>query len=372
MAGADLFQIQNYNLYLDSDGQQIPVVSHVNLSIREGEIVGLIGESGSGKTVLWKSILGLLDGQKWQPEGSVMLRGTGFDWKDRKAISLLRGKDISVILQDPISAFDQVFTIEHHFWETARAHTDWTRPETREKAITLLHRMYIREPEKVLAMYPFQCSGGMLQRVMIAIALLLEPSLLIADEPTTAVDVTVQRQIISMLQELNREKHTSILYISHDLKIVEKLVNRVFVMYAGNLIESFPVSHLNEAQVFHPYTKQLLKSRPSFSKEKLFAIARALAAKSEVILLDEPLSSLDVSVQAQILNLLKDLQKEYALTYILVSHDLEVVYNLSDHIAVMYAGNIVEEITDMVRFFELRHPYTKLLLNDDRCQMPTL
>lgn len=273
VTGADSFQINNYNLYLNFNNQRIPVVSNANLSIRKGEIVGLIGESGSGKTVLWKSILGLLDERKWQPEGSVTLYGNRFDWEDRQAIAKLRGKDVSVILQDPISAFDQVFTIEHHFWETAQAHTDWTREETRNKAIILLSRMYIREPEKVLDMYPFQCSGGMLQRIMIAIALLLDPALLIADEPTTAVDVTVQRQIISMLQELNREKHTSILYISHDLKIVENLVDRIFVMYAGSLVESFPVSHLTEAQVLHPYTKQLLKSCPSFSKEKLFAMS---------------------------------------------------------------------------------------------------
>lgn len=269
MNESDLLRIRDYRLFLKTETQTVPVISRGDLHIRPGEIVGLIGESGCGKTVLWKSIFGLLEPEKWVREGEAAFRGETLKADDAARLLQLRGKDAAVILQDPMSAFDQVFTIEHHFLETARAHTGWTRQATRERAVALLRQLYLREPEKVLAMYPFQCSGGMLQRVMIAIAILMDPAILIADEPTTAVDVTVQRQVIAMLRRLNQEQHTGILYISHDLRIVEDLAQRIYVMYAGALVESFPAQVLREGGAAHPYTRRLLASRPSFTKEKL-------------------------------------------------------------------------------------------------------
>ncbi len=264
-----LLRIDNYDLSLRMNGENIRVISSADLFVSEGEIVGLIGESGCGKSMLWKSLLGLADPQKWICSGELRLMGNPMDLSDRAALTEARGNQVSVILQDPMNAFDQLFTIERHFIETARAHVQWSKGEILKKATSLMRRLYIREPEKVLKMYPFQCSGGMLQRIMIALALMLDPPLLIADEPTTSVDVTVQREIVAMLKEVNRDRNTGILYISHDLKIIEDLADRVYVMYAGYLVESFPVSALQERKVFHPYTVKLLQSRPSYTKAYL-------------------------------------------------------------------------------------------------------
>ena len=266
---SELLRLQGYGLTLQEKNRQIPVISAADLSVNNGEVVALIGESGSGKSMLWKSVLGLTDPAQFLSSGKIYLAGKQVDPRDNKSLPAMRGKDVAVILQDPMNAFDQVFTVGHHFLETARAHTNWTKKEVLEKAAALLRRLYIRDPEHVLQMYPFQCSGGMLQRIMIAMALMMDAPLLIADEPTTAVDVTVQREIVSLLREVNRERNTGILYISHDLKTVEELADRVYVMYAGYLVEELSVENLKSGRARHPYTQKLLLSRPSFSKEEL-------------------------------------------------------------------------------------------------------
>ena len=268
----DILTLQNYSLELKRDGNKYSVIRSADMHIGAGEIVGLIGESGSGKSMLWKSVLGLADPKRWEISGDVTLNGKSIRALDKSRMTDLRGKDAAVIMQDPMNAFDQVFTIEHHFVETAKIHKGWNKEETRAKATELLRRMNIREPEKVLKMYPFQCSGGMLQRIMIALAVMLDTPLIIADEPTTSVDVTVQREIVSMLREINREHGTSILYISHDLKIIENIADRIYVMYAGYLVESFPAGVLREGKVKHPYTIKLLQSRPSYTRDYLPAM----------------------------------------------------------------------------------------------------
>ena len=266
---SDILTVKNYSLKLKRDKRTYSVIQSASMHIGKGEIVGLIGESGSGKSMLWKSMLGLADPARWSCSGDIELNGKRISDPGAGDTAEMRGKDAAVILQDPMNAFDQVFTIQHHFLETAKVHKDWSDGETRAKAIELLRRMNIREPEKVLRMYPFQCSGGMLQRIMIAMAVMLDTPLIIADEPTTSVDVTVQREIVSILKEINREKGTSILHISHDLKIIESIADRIYVMYAGYLVESFPAGRLQEGRVHHPYTKKLLQSRPSYTRADL-------------------------------------------------------------------------------------------------------
>ncbi len=264
-----MLHIRNYNLSLMLNDHELPVLISIDMDIAEGEIVGLIGESGSGKSVFWKSILGLMAQKKWHGNGNVILNQKDLLHSSPSDLAGCRGTDVAVILQDPMNAFDQLFTIEQHFIETARAHTSWSRSQIVEKAVALLRRLYIREPEKVIKMYPFQCSGGMLQRVMIAIAMMMETPLIIADEPTTAVDITVQREIISMLKEINKENHTSILFISHDLKIIESLADRVYVMYAGSIVENFPSKVLASGNALHPYSQKLLQARPSYTRDYL-------------------------------------------------------------------------------------------------------
>lgn len=254
---SDLLKISKYGLSLKCGDSRYKVLSDIEMSVKEGQIIGLIGESGSGKSVLWKSVMGLLDEKNWEIS------------KDAKVHVRQRP---SVILQDPMNAFDQVFTIKYHFLETSKAASKQEKKEVLNRAKFLMEQLYIRDPEKVLDMYPFQCSGGMLQRIMIAIALMDDCKMLVADEPTTSVDVTVQREIVALLKEINEKKHTGILYISHDLEIMENIADRIYVMYAGYLVEEFPASKLKSQEVLHPYTVQLLKSRPTFSKEPLYTM----------------------------------------------------------------------------------------------------
>jgi len=266
----NVFEMQDFTVTLEGGyGERLRVVSDVSLSIAEGKITGLIGESGSGKTVLWQTALGLRDPKHWSCAGGVWLAGRALDPGKPEAILRQRGESVSVILQDPMSAFDDLFTIEQHFWETARAHTNWSREETGYRAHALLERLYINDPAAVLASYPFQCSGGMLQRVMIAIALMFSSPLIIADEPTTSVDITVSREILAMLRELNKVNGTSILFISHDLKAVEHLADEICVMYGGYIVEQFPRGELSNGGAKHPYTRKLIAARPVFSKERL-------------------------------------------------------------------------------------------------------
>ena len=277
----DILQLNGYDLTLKANDREYKVISGADLEIQKGEIVGLIGESGCGKSMLWKSMLGLADPNRWIVSGEAVLNGVKLDIKDKDSMSEIRGNQAAVILQDPMSSFDQVFTIEYHFIETAKAHKQWSDKEIHDKAVALLKRLFIREPEKVLKMYPFQCSGGMLQRIMIAIAMMMDAPLIIADEPTTAVDVTIQREITAMLKEVNRERGTSILFISHDLKIIEDIADRIYVMYAGSMVESFPAEKLRTAQVCHPYTVKLLQARPSFTRDYLPTLEGNLPTLSE-------------------------------------------------------------------------------------------
>ena len=237
-------------------------VNGVSFSVRRGEIMGLVGESGSGKTVTGFSILGLVD-----PPGRIVGGTVMFDGRDLLACSeeemrRIRGRRIAMIFQDPMMTLNPVLRIETQMCEAIVAHHGVSKAEARQRARDALGLVGIPSPDERLAAYPHQFSGGMRQRVAIAIALLNEPDLIVADEPTTALDVTIQGQILYEIRKLCRERQTSLIWITHDLSVVTELADTVAVMYAGKIIESGPIDEMINAPR-HPYTIGLLDSTPA-------------------------------------------------------------------------------------------------------------
>lgn len=250
------------DLHVKFPGRDREAVAGVSLSIGEGEIVGLVGESGSGKTVTAMSVAGLLPRKQCAYSGEILLDGAELLHADRKDLRKIQGKDIGVVFQEPQSALDPLMKIGPQVEEVLRVHTDLNRAERRRAALEALAAVELPEAEAVYGKYPHQLSGGMLQRAMIAAAVIAKPKLLLLDEPTTALDVTIQAQILELLKKLNRESGVSMLFISHNLNVVRKLCGRVAVMQRGVLVEE------GEAQeVFHhpkhPYTQRLIAAIPT-------------------------------------------------------------------------------------------------------------
>jgi len=243
------------------------VVDDVSLEIRAGEIVCLVGESGSGKTVTSLSIMRLTDYERAViSEGELLFDGRNLAHVSRKEIEALRGKRIGMIFQQPMNALDPLFSIGSQIIDAIMAHRRTSRSEARRIALDLLTKVGITEPELRLKQYPFELSGGMLQRVMIAIALSCEPDLLIADEPTTALDVTIQMQILQLIRELSRQLGMSVLLITHDLGVAVQLADRIAVMYAGKIVEQGETRKLL-TQPEHPYTQGLIRSVESYQRQ---------------------------------------------------------------------------------------------------------
>lgn len=501
------------------------VVSHISFDIHEQETLALVGESGSGKSVTALSILRLLrNEQVIYPTGDILFEGNSLLHASEKSLRKVRGNQISMIFQEPMVSLNPLHTVEKQLYEVLSLHRGMRRNEARSEILQYLDRVGIKEPKNKLSAYPHQLSGGERQRVMIAMAILTHPKLLIADEPTTALDVSVQAQIIQLLKELKTELNMSMLFISHNLSIVKKLADKVAVMQQGQIIE-----YNNKQRIFlrpqHPYTQTLLNSEPSgepivlpetpgillsvnhlnvevttqkrlFSSKKkkivdnvgfvihqgetvglvgesgsgksttamailrliksdgdiLFdghhidhltakkllpfrsriqvvfqdpfsslnprfnveqiisegllthkklsksereqavidimlevgldpkmrfryptefsggqrqriAIARALILRPELLILDEPTSSLDHTIQQQIIHLLKSLQQKYQLSYLFISHDLSVIYTMCHHVVVMKEGKIVEQGLCEKVFSEPENEYTKTLLS---------
>ena len=237
-------------------------VGGISLTIGNGEIVGLVGESGSGKTVTAMSIAGLLPRKQCSYSGDILLNGQDLLHAQRSELRKLHGREIGVVFQEPISAMDPLMKVGEQVSEVLRIHTDLNASERRKKALKALTEVELQDPEAVYDSYPHELSGGMLQRAMIAAAIVIEPSLLLLDEPTTALDVTIQAQILELLKKLNREYEVSMLFISHNLKVVRKLCTRVAVMQRGLLVETGETD-----QVFyhpqHPYTRHLIEAIPT-------------------------------------------------------------------------------------------------------------
>lgn len=501
------------------------VVSHISFDIHEQETLALVGESGSGKSVTALSILRLLrNEQVIYPTGDILFEGNSLLHASEKSLRKVRGNQISMIFQEPMVSLNPLHTVEKQLYEVLSLHRGMRRNEARSEILQYLDRVGIKEPKNKLSSYPHQLSGGERQRVMIAMAILTHPKLLIADEPTTALDVSVQAQIIQLLKELKTELNMSMLFISHNLSIVKKLADKVAVMQQGQIVE-----YNNKQRIFlrpqHPYTQTLLNSEPSgepivlpetpgillsvnhlnvevttqkrlFSSKKkkivdnvgfvihqgetvglvgesgsgksttamailrliksdgdiLFdghhidhltakkllsfrsriqvvfqdpfsslnprfnveqiisegllthkklsksereqavidimlevgldpamrfryptefsggqrqriAIARALILRPELLILDEPTSSLDHTIQQQIIHLLKSLQQKYQLSYLFISHDLSVLYTMCHHVVVMKEGKIVEQGLCEKVFSEPENEYTKTLLS---------
>ncbi|QPQ31513.1 ABC transporter ATP-binding protein [Lysinibacillus sp. JNUCC 51] len=249
------------------NGKQAKVVDDVSFTIRKGETVALVGESGSGKSITSLSIMRLLPIPPGEiTAGTIKLNGKNLlDYKN-KEMSTIRGNEISMIFQEPMTSLDPVFTIGNQMMEGIRRHQRIPKKEAWEKSLQLLKEVGIANAEKVIAEYPHQLSGGMRQRVMIAIAMSNNPQLLIADEPTTALDVTVQAQILKLMMKMKEEHHSAILFITHDMSVVAETADRVMVMYAGQIVEEAPVRELFRNPK-HPYTTALLKTMPNLDTD---------------------------------------------------------------------------------------------------------
>ncbi|MCR5108985.1 MAG: ABC transporter ATP-binding protein [Lachnospiraceae bacterium] len=496
------------------------VVYDFDLHMEEGEIVGLVGESGSGKTMSALSVAGLLSRKNMKKRGTIVFNGVDILNCKRSELRKLQGNDIAMVFQEPMTSLDPLKKIGYQIEESLVIHMDLDKEERRKRVIEALKDVELDNAEFIMEQYPHELSGGMRQRVMIAAALICEPKLLICDEPTTALDVTIQAQIIDLLKKVNKDHGTAILFISHDLALVKSLCSRVLVMYKGNIVEA---GSSNEV-FYNPgndYTKALVSAIPKLEKktgekeednkdkkdknillkvdslnafypvgDSLFkrgdrrkqilhdisfevmegeilglvgesgcgkstlgksilsmvkytqgnithysekpqmifqdpysslnparktgwileeplriegklsdsernikvvemlkkvgldenfteryprelsggqrqrvCIALSLMMDPKLIIADEPVSALDVTIQAQIMDLMLKLNREMGISMIFISHDLRVVYKMCDRVMVMKEGRIVESGTNEEVYFSPKHEYTKMLLN---------
>ncbi|CAM4111681.1 ABC transporter ATP-binding protein [Saccharibacillus endophyticus] len=537
-----LLQVSNLRVSFVARETETEAVRGVSFELNKGETLGIVGESGSGKSVTARAIMRLLpEASSRVKSGEVMFLGQNLAQKSRKEMEAIRGRDIGMIFQDPMTSLNPTLRIGEQIAETLRKHRKISKREAKTAAVEMLKLVGIRDPETRFNQYPHEFSGGMRQRAMIAIALACRPSLLIADEPTTALDVTIQAQILNVMKQMQEKLGTAIVLITHDLGVVAGMCDRVVVMKSGQIVEEGRTADIF-ANPQHPYTKKLLNALPRLDEPKkpkpgrvvgttdtstivstedtpaprpllevrslqqhfnlgkgrtlkavndisffiregetlgmvgesgsgksttgrailrlheptsgdvlyrgmavnrlsakemklmrremqmifqdpyaslnprlkvldiigeamdvhgltkdanqrrarveellemvgldpAFAlryphefsggqrqrigIARALAVEPKFIVCDEPLSALDVSIQSQIVTLLEDLQQKLGLTYLFIAHDLSMVKHISDRVAVMYAGKIVELAESEELYNNPQHPYTKSLL----------
>ena len=261
-----LLDVRSLTTVFSANETDKKAVREISFSIEEGETLGLVGESGSGKTVTALSILRLIDEPGRIVSGEIIFDGLSLLDLDDKAIRRIRGEAISIVFQEPLTALNPVFTIGRQIVETFIAHRDATVREARRAALKAMEEVHLRDPERIFGEYPHRLSGGMRQRAMIAMALVLRPKLLIADEPTTALDVTIQAEILELFREIKKVSGMSILFITHDLGIMAALADRLCVMKEGRIVERgtvFDIFSYPKAE----YTKELLKAIPRISPD---------------------------------------------------------------------------------------------------------
>jgi len=270
-----LLDVKNVKTHFFTDKGIVKAVDGVNFKIKKGETLGIVGESGSGKSVTSMSVMQLVEEPGKIVDGTIEFKGDNLLQKSVQEMQTIRGNEISMIFQEPMTSLNPVFKVGEQIMEVLMLHQAMTKEEARQKAVEMLNLVGIPRAERVVDDYPHQLSGGMRQRVMIAMALACEPSLLIADEPTTALDVTIQAQILHLMNELKEKLGTAIMLITHDLGVVAQMADHVIVMYCGKVVEDAPVEELFENPK-HPYTKGLMKSIPSLDddgdKERLDSI----------------------------------------------------------------------------------------------------
>ena len=254
-----ILKVENLNVTLTYRKTSKKLVENVNFEVHPGECLGILGESGSGKSMTVKSILGLLD-KNFHVSGSAVFDGHDLLKESKEELRRLRGSRITMVLQNPMTCFDPLYRIGNQMSETFATHTTWNAQEIRSHCLKILNQMQILNGEEVLQKYPHQLSGGMLQRIMIGIAMALQPELLIADEPTTAIDAITQYEILEEFIRIKKNKNTAMLFITHDLGAISKVADRILVMNSGHIVDSGNFEHIrNHAQ--DPYTRLLIEKR---------------------------------------------------------------------------------------------------------------
>lgn len=254
-----ILKVENLNVTLQHRRVSKKLVEDVSFEVRPGECLGILGESGSGKSMTVKSVLGLLD-KNFQVSGSAIFDGQDLLKETKEELRRLRGSRITMVLQNPMTCFDPLYRIGNQMAETFATHTSWNAQEIRSRCLEILDQMRIRNSEEVLEKYPHQLSGGMLQRIMIGIAMALQPELLIADEPTTAIDAITQYEILEEFIRIKKQKNTAMLFITHDLGAISKVADRILVMNSGHVVDSGSFDHILK-HADDPYTRMLVEKR---------------------------------------------------------------------------------------------------------------
>ena len=254
-----ILKVENLNVTLHHRRASKKLVENVSFEVRPGECLGILGESGSGKSMTVKSVLGLLD-KNFQVSGSAIFDGQDLLKESREELRRLRGSRITMVLQNPMTCFDPLYRIGNQMAETFATHTSWNAQEIRTRSLEILEQMRIRNGEEVLEKYPHQLSGGMLQRIMIGIAMALQPELLIADEPTTAIDAITQYEILEEFIRIKKQKNTAMLFITHDLGAISRVADRILVMNSGHVVNSGSFDHILK-HADDPYTRMLVEKR---------------------------------------------------------------------------------------------------------------
>ena len=326
-----LLRVENLRVELPTRRGVLTALDGISFTIAAGEVLGVVGESGAGKSVTGAAIIGLLEPPLHIAGGRISLAGQRIDNLPYNAMRAIRGKEIGAIFQDPLTSLNPLYTVGHQLVETIRTHLDLSPAAARDRALALLSEVGIAAADERINHYPHQFSGGMRQRIVIALAIAANPQLIIADEPTTALDVSIQAQILALLRRLCRDHGTAVMLITHDIGVIAETAHRVAVMYAGRITE--------------------------------IGAVRDVVANPQLIIADEPTTALDVSIQAQILALLRRLCRDHGTAVMLITHDIGVIAETAHRVAVMYAGRIVEigAVRDVVA--NPRHPYTRGLMS---------